>query len=606
MSFPFNRLIGYHIIGRVLIVAFLLVRSTSFASGFNSDSLQLLVHHHRNDVEVVVKNLHLLVRGYLSQNKPDSANIFLQQAMVTGSQLEDANLKGMTSYLEGKLYLMLMDYDRAMTCFIEADKVFKKAGLKKEHGLTEMQFGILLYTQQNYKAAVDYFKSSNLLLENGKDTLNAITTKYLLGLTLTELGTFADAERVLKESLMMCTRYGFMQRAMESRMGLAELYLRMNRNEESMHEAGIALDYYGSVEEEGTGNQSGKARAEFIIGKAAAGIGRFDLAEEMLEKALQHEVLAHRYEACIKVSEELIHVYDYLEKYKKAISQVQLMMEWKDSLKKTEAEQTMRMIQDQQNIQMQNARIELLTTQKENDQKIRIALIALAVVLLVLAVSLFQRYKLKKDSERKMDELLLNILPSEVADELKTQGKATSKLYASVTVMFVDIVAFTRMTERLSPERLVADLHHLFTEFDQISARHRLEKIKTLGDAYLCAGGVPVENETHAFDTIAAAREMLSFIQSYNNSKPVDEQIQVRIGIHTGPVVAGIVGIKKFAFDIWGDTVNIAARLEQSGEPGKINISESTYERVKAVHTCESRGKISAKHKGEISMYYVV
>lgn len=575
-------------------------------SDFHPDSLLGIVNASTHNREQMLKTLHLLVRGYLSENKPDSANTYLLKAMDAGKQSKDPALTGMTWYLQGKLHLSLLDYDRAMMSFIEADKLFKSAGAKKEHGLTEMQFGILLYAQHNFKAAGDYFKSANIILKAENDTLNAVTTQYLLGLSLTELNRFEDAEKVLKESLVMCTRYGFTQRSMESRMGLAELYLKMNRNEESIREAGLALDYYRTVEQEGTSDQSGKARAEFIIGKSAAGLGRFVLAEEMLEKALEHERLARHYDACVRISEALIHVYDYLEKYKKAIAQVQDMLQWKDSLKNSEAEQTMRILEDRQNIQLQNSRIELLTSQKENDKKIRFALIALAVVLLVLAVNSYQKFKLKKDSERKMDELLLNILPSEVAEELKTKGKATSRLFPSVTVMFVDIVDFTKMSERLSPETLVADLHHLFTGFDVISARHKLEKIKTLGDAYLCAGGVPVENETHAFDTIAAAREMLEFIAAYNQEKSQSEQLQVRIGIHSGPVVAGIVGIKKFAFDIWGDTVNIAARMEQSGEPGRINISGTTFSIVQHMVSCSSRGKVSAKNKGEISMYYVV
>lgn len=187
--------------------------------------------------------------------------------------------------------------------------------------------------------------------------------------------------------MMMCARYGFTKRSMENRMGLAELLLKMDRNEESLREAGRALVYYRTIEQEGSADQAGKARAEYITGKAAAGIGRFELAEEMLEQALAHQQLAKDYEACIKISEDLIHLYDYLEKYKKAIAQVQDMMQWKDSLKSSETKQLMRILEDRQNIQLQNSRIELLTAQKENDTKIRFALIALTILLLILAVT---------------------------------------------------------------------------------------------------------------------------------------------------------------------------------------------------------------------------
>ncbi|MBK9319818.1 MAG: adenylate/guanylate cyclase domain-containing protein [Bacteroidetes bacterium] len=204
-----------------------------------------------------------------------------------------------------------------------------------------------------------------------------------------------------------------------------------------------------------------------------------------------------------------------------------------------------------------------------------------------------------------MDELLQNILPYEVAEELKATGATTPTSYAMVSVLFVDMIAFTKISERLSPGALVAELHYCFSAYDRIIQKFGLEKIKTLGDAYMCAGGVPVANETHAFDTIYAAREMIDFMQLYNENKTEDRKIDIRVGIHTGPVVAGIVGIKKFAYDIWGDTVNIAARMEQSGEAGRINISESTYELVKDSIRCSSRGKIHAKYKGEINMYFV-
>lgn len=556
--------------------------------------------------EEAVTALHGLVRHFLSINKPDSAHVFLMKAFAEGKDVNNPLLKGTSYYLKGKLYLTLMDYDQSMISFIEADKMYKAGGAKKEHALTEMQFGILLYAQQNYKAAADYYSSAHQLLTEVRDTFNSVTSKYLLGLAHVELNEFEKAEQVLREALALSRQYRFAQREMECHNGLAELYLRQNRNEESLQAAQIALNYYMTEEEEGSPDQSGKARSEFIIGKSAAGLGRFELAASMLEKALAHEQLGRRYEACVKISEALIHVYDYMQQYKKAIEQVQYMLQWKDSLKKAESDQTIRILTDRQNIQLQNSKIELLTSQQESDKRIRLSLIAFAVLFLVLAVTWYQKFRDKKASERRVDELLLNILPAEVAGELKSRGSAGTKSYAMVSVMFVDIVAFTKMSERLSPEMLVTQLNTYFTAFDRICQRFHLEKIKTLGDAYMCAGGVPVENTTHAFDIIAAAKEIMAFIEEQNIDRPDEERIQVRIGIHSGPVVAGVVGIRKFAYDIWGDTVNIAARMEQASEPGCINISESTYSMVKGAVACNSRGKINAKYKGEINMYYVV
>ena len=205
------------------------------------------------------------------------------------------------------------------------------------------------------------------------------------------------------------------------------------------------------------------------------------------------------------------------------------------------------------------------------------------------------------------DELLLNILPFETATELKATGKVQARRYDSVTVMFTDFKNFTKMSERMSAEELVQEINHCYSEFDRIISNHTLEKIKTIGDSYMCAGGIPVENETHATDMVKAALEIQQFIKNYSLEKKQNEDafFEIRIGIHTGPVVAGVVGIKKFAYDIWGDTVNTASRMESSSEPGKVNISGATYELVKNQFTCTHRGKIEARNKGEIDMYFV-
>lgn len=242
------------------------------------------------------------------------------------------------------------------------------------------------------------------------------------------------------------------------------------------------------------------------------------------------------------------------------------------------------------------------------------------VVVLIFALLIFRGYRQKlKDNiiisqqkeevekqKGRSDELLLNILPSEVAEELKVKGSADAKQFDEVTVMFTDFKNFTQISEKLSPPELVAEIHTCFKAFDNIIGRHNIEKIKTIGDAYMCAGGLPVANTTNATDVVNAAMEIQQFMQQHllQRKSEVKEVFEIRIGIHSGPVVAGIVGVKKFAYDIWGDTVNIASRMESSGEAGKVNISGSTYELVKGKFNCVHRGKIQAKNKGEIDMYF--
>lgn len=217
-----------------------------------------------------------------------------------------------------------------------------------------------------------------------------------------------------------------------------------------------------------------------------------------------------------------------------------------------------------------------------------------------------QKDELELEKNRS-DELLLNILPSEVAEELKAKGYADAKYIDEVTVLFTDFQGFTKFSESLSPHELVAEIHECFSEFDKIMQKHGVEKIKTIGDSYMAAGGLPVANQTHYYDVINAAIDIQQFIYNRKLMKQSEGKpfLELRLGVHTGPVVAGIVGVRKFAYDIWGDTVNTASHMEKSGEIGRINISGATYQLIKDKFNCEHRGKISAKSKGMVDMYFV-
>ncbi|MBK7554405.1 MAG: adenylate/guanylate cyclase domain-containing protein [Flavobacteriales bacterium] len=259
--------------------------------------------------------------------------------------------------------------------------------------------------------------------------------------------------------------------------------------------------------------------------------------------------------------------------------------------------------------------------QKERTRR-NILFAAGLVAVLFGAISYRQRKRTQKALHRS-DELLLNILPEEVAEELKAKGHADAKHFDNVTILFTDFKGFTSVAEHLSPAELVAELNTCFKAFDHIITARGIEKIKTIGDAYMCAGGLPDPKTSSPADVVHAALEMQAFmvarkVQRDAQGKPAFE---MRVGIHTGPVVAGIVGVKKFAYDIWGDTVNIASRMESSGEVGQVNISEATYQLL--VDGCSSsdspttsnnqpteftftpRGKVQAKGKGEMDMYFV-
>jgi len=279
-------------------------------------------------------------------------------------------------------------------------------------------------------------------------------------------------------------------------------------------------------------------------------------------------------------------------------------------------------MQQHLDIEIEKKDNEILVFKKENEiselkvkkQKIiNIASYVAAILILLLAISYFRRYKFSKKTnliieaeKNRSQKLLLNILPKKAATELIHKGKVQAKKFQSVSVMFTDFKNFTKYSENLSPEALVETVGFYFSKFDEIIKKYGLEKIKTIGDAYMCAGGLPFPSEDHAQNMIKAAFEIIEFVDKTKNNKEASEKIfDIRIGINTGPVVAGVVGSTKFAYDIWGDTVNVASRMENNSESGKVNISENTYALVKDIFDCEYRGQLKVKNKGMMKMYFV-
>ena len=214
-----------------------------------------------------------------------------------------------------------------------------------------------------------------------------------------------------------------------------------------------------------------------------------------------------------------------------------------------------------------------------------------------------QAEKIILNEKEKSDELLLNILPKRVADELKSTGKSKTKKHENVTILFTDFMDFTTLVLSIAPVKLVQELNDIFGHFDDIMEEFQIEKIKTIGDAYLAVCGLPEENSDHAIRCIDAAKQMILFLEDRNSKNEI--QWKMRIGIHSGPIVAGVVGKKKYAYDIFGDTVNTASRIETNGEVGKINISQTTYDLIKGKYNCFPRGQIYAKGKGNLNMYFV-
>ena len=349
--------------------------------------------------------------------------------------------------------------------------------------------------------------------------------------------------------------------------------------------------------------------------------GRAGAAVPLLEEALGIARRSGVAPVQLAVQEELHANAEARGDLAKALAHYRAYVKLNDSLRNSENDRHLAQLESQYEFAEKNKKIALLSAERRVQEK-QVALqrlvtygllVGLVLVLGVVAL-LWQRYRLIRKTSRvveaekqRSEELLLNILPAEMAQELKETGHARARHHELVTVLFGDVENFTHLAERLPPEQLVSALDAYFVAFDRISERLGLEKIKTIGDAYMLAGGLREGEGAEPAAVVRAALAMQAAAGELRQEREAagEPWFRLRIGIHTGPVVAGIVGIKKFAYDIWGDTVNTAARMEQAGEPGRINISEATYELVRERFVCVPRGRVAAKNKGEVAMYFV-
>ena len=319
--------------------------------------------------------------------------------------------------------------------------------------------------------------------------------------------------------------------------------------------------------------------------------------------------------------EGLASSYEKFADYNNAFMYQKLLTDIKDTLYLADNDRKLQSMQFNHELEKREGQIELLTTDKalqdaiiQKQKFVKNAFIIGFILIMMVAFQTLRSYFRKVKTNKILDHqkveienLVLNILPAEVATELRTEGSATPRSYESVSVLFTDFKGFTKIASGLAPKDLVAELNDFFIAFDEIAGRNNLEKIKTIGDAYMCAGGIPTSNDTHHFNTVQAGLEMQEYMRQSNEIRASkgQEPWGLRVGIHTGPVVAGVVGKKKFAYDIWGNAVNIASRMESSGEAGKVNISAATHSLVCDLFECEFRGKIYAKNVGDIEMYFV-
>jgi class 3 adenylate cyclase len=419
-------------------------------------------------------------------------------------------------------------------------------------------------------------------------------------------------------------------KTIEDTQGKALMYNFYGLIDFKLKEYDMALENYNqalSLQREMGDNQS-MAISMVEIGRVYMELGKPSLAIDQYEKAKKIGQDAGTIAPVLNASKYLSKAYKERSELAKSVENYELFIQLTDSTQNKENQ--MRLIRQEHAYsyekmayhdsikKAEEAFVIELAYQKQLRKKDTTRNIAIGsgLVLLLLAGGLYNRNRYIKKSrdiiseERDRSEsLLLNILPAEIAEELKEKGKADARNYDMVSILFTDFIRFTEISSKMKAQDLVAEINSCFEFFDSIMAKYSIEKIKTIGDAYMAAGGLPVPFEASLVNTVKAALEMQSFIgkRKADRERKGLPAFEMRVGIHTGPVVAGIVGVKKFQYDIWGDTVNTASRMESSGELGKVNISQITYSMLKddPQFIFESRGKIEAKGKGEMEMWFV-
>lgn len=549
--------------------------------------------------------------GYFYQSNFDEADNYLNASLENFEVLNDStgvanilNNLGTVHFSQGRDAPALEYYLRSLRI---AEKL--KNPMRIASALVNVA-GVYAEDIKDYDKTMSYYNQAIPYLKNlnnpgiSKNVLLGIGTLYL------KKGDYENALKKFEEALPITENTYFHA---ENLTFIGQTHFKLNNTAKAI----AYLDKAHSIAIEND--------QKFELAKALIAKGNLYQKADP-QKAINFYEEAELMATNMELTYELKDVYEgffksYVNKgnFKKGYEYQLKYVSQKDSLFNLETDDKIRGLQfdfdldkKQDEIELLEKKAEITDLQQKRQKSALVTMILTSAIVLLLAIGLYRRYQfIRKTNEvineekDRAEELLLNILPYETAKELQVNGKVKAKRSESVTVMFTDFIGFTEYSENLTPEALVKSVDFFFSKFDVIMEKYGLEKIKTIGDAYMCAGGLPFPLEDHAIKVVNAAFEILEVMEE---AKLVDDDIShfdIRIGINTGPIVAGVVGIKKFAYDIWGDTVNIASRMESASKSGRINISSNTHELVKDHFICKYRGEFEVKNRGILKMYFV-
>ena len=632
----------------IIVSGFLLLSNFVYTQNTKIDSLKRMAETGVKDT-LMVNTLNAISKEVLNNEDISQSLVYSRKAHVLATKLSYQkgiaySLKniGLAQYYQGNFLEVLNSWTESL-------KVFET--IKDTVGIANLvnNLGAVYYSQGFNAKALDYYLKSLSISEKKKDNYNSAQTLLNIGGLYAEMNNFDKALEYYNKFKVYQNKLNNPELTFGFLMGVGEIYFKKGLYDD-------ALTYYQQALSSNkiitlrAGNliklskvllkKNNRQKSieyllqayqiallnnqQLLVVQVLEGLGEV-YKQDDFAKSIKAFKKAEKLGKEIKANDELMDIYQGMsttyalnKDFNNAYKYKELYIAQKDSLFNLKTDDKIRGLQFDFDLEKKEDKIGLLEKEseiqalKEKKQKYFIYASTLVTFLIILlAIGIFRRYNFIRQTNRiieeeknRSDRLLHNILPEETAIELKQNGKVQAKKFESVTVLFTDFKGFTHFAKDLSPEELVNSVDYYFSKFDQIMEKYGMEKIKTIGDSYMCAGGLPFPTSDHPFKMILAAFEIAQFIEETKLNDDLTS-FDIRIGINTGAIVAGVVGIHKFAYDIWGDTVNVASRMETLSYPGRINISENTHELVKDVFICKYRGEIEVKNRGMMKMYFV-
>jgi adenylate cyclase len=564
------------------------------------------------DMESVASTLNNIGLNYKMRGNYDKAIEYYEQTISIDEEMGKGNEIAKTLNNIGMVYRSWGKYDKAIE-YLERSLRLKN-NLDDQPGVSRSLNNIgLVYTEwKKYDQAILNFRESLKIEESLNNESDIALRLNNLGRVYFYLNQNDSALFYFNKTLLIYQRNNDKDQMALAFNNIGKVYLNRQKFEEAGYYLASALGIYDELGKEGE-----KATVLANLSDINRAMGNYAKSLQLLDSStLIAESLNLRYQLQQNF-QYYSDIYNDLKDYKKSLEYFKKYSSIKDSVFSDEILSKLSDFQIKYETEKKENEIELLKKteviqglafKKQTIQ--RNFMLVFSVLFLALAAMIFYSLQIKKKDNKiiagereKSDRLLLNILPAGIAQDLKEKGKTEPQLFESVTACFIDIVEFTRKSASIDPIILIGELNQIFTAFDNIIEKYGCERIKTIGDSYMAVAGLPDLNPKHAKQIVDSCLEMVRFMKKRNMVSTYAWEI--RVGVHSGEVIAGVVGVKKYIYDVFGDTINTASRMESNSEPMKINISESTYQLIKDEYETEFRGELEARGKGKLRMYFV-